>query len=104
MPPTSCVTTRTSPGGRSRRTPRIQDLTGPEVLYNLPRDDRHRLIDAINEERRATDRELQDHAYLTAEADVIPDDKPWWHQYLPWIGALGFLVASLVVVLFRSGG
>ena len=83
---------------------RVQDLQDPAVLYDLPRDDQYRLADSINEQRKSADRDLQSGGFTAQEADQVPDDKPWWNAYLTWIGAEAFLVAGLVVVLFRSGG
>ena len=81
----------------------VQDLTGPEVLFNLPRDDRYRLTDVVNVERRSTDRQLQSNGFLAGEVDLPPDDSPWWAQYLPWIGAGVFIMAGALIFMLSSG-
>ena len=83
---------------------RVQDLEGPALLLNLPRDDEHRLGDVINVDRRAVDRQLQSNGFMAGEVDEPPDNNPWWHQYLVWAGALVFIVGGVLIVMFRSGG
>ena len=81
---------------------RIADLDGPGALWDLPRDDQHRLIDVVNVERRASDRHLQSNGYAAGEVDQPPDDKVWWHQYLTWIGAVLFVVGSVLIAMFTN--
>jgi hypothetical protein len=109
-PPRACLTPnvlrdyedwprRILPAGMS-----VDDVDSPDVLYTLARDDRHRLVDVVNVERRASDRLVQDKGFLGAEVDQPPDNNPFWHKYLVWIAAGVFVAGALLVVVFMGSG
>ena len=83
---------------------RLADLEGPDILFSLPRDDQHRLLDVVNVERRASDRHLQSNGFAAGEVDQPPRNEVWWHQYVPWIGTIIFVIGTILVVMFRNSG